>query len=248
MRLAPADGEPAAPARPGQFLTVRLRPDPRRAAAAAHLLTVRRAERESYRISVKREPHGAASGYLHTRLRVGDVIEAGAPRGSFVLRPGDRPVVLISAGVGATPVLAMLHVLAGERSARPVWWLHGARNGAEHPFEQEARDLLGAAARRPPHRLLQPPRPRTITTSTIAGRLTGGVLAKAGVPTGRRLLPLRSRRVHGRHRRRADRARRRPRPRQHRDLRAWRIADARRRRRTPSALRIRRPARRARAR
>ena len=70
------------------------------------------------------------------------MIEAGAPRGDFVLRPGERPVVLISAGVGATPVLAMLHVLAAERSPRPVWCLYGARNGAQHPFAQEAGALL----------------------------------------------------------------------------------------------------------
>ena len=63
-------------------------------------------------------------------------------------------MALLSAGVGATPVLAMLHVLAAERSPRPVWWLQGARDGAEHPFAAEASGLLGAAAGRPPHRLL----------------------------------------------------------------------------------------------
>ena len=138
---------------------------------------------ESYRISVKREPHGAASGYLHTRLRAGDVIEAGAPRGSFVLRPGDRPVVLISAGVGATPVLAMLHVLAAERSARPVWWLYGARDGSEHPFEQEARALLGQLP--DAHRIVcySHPRPQD-GNFDVAGRVTAGVLDKAGVPAG----------------------------------------------------------------
>ena len=97
---------------------------------------------ESYRISVKREPHGAASEYLHSAAARRRRDRGGAPRGAFVLRAGDRPVVLLSAGVGATPVLAMLHALADEASARPVWWLHGARNHAEHSFAQEVLDLL----------------------------------------------------------------------------------------------------------
>ena len=118
------------PAQPGQFLTVRLRPDPEAAPLLRTYSLSDLPNTTGYRISVKREPHGAASGYINTKLQVGDVIEAGAPRGEFVLRPGDRPVVLISAGVGATPVLAMLHVLAAERSARPVWCLYSARNGA----------------------------------------------------------------------------------------------------------------------
>ncbi len=182
VRLVPADGEPAAPALPGQFLTMRLRPDP---AAPPLLRTYSLSglpDSESYRISVKREPHGTASGYLHTGLRIEDVIEAGAPRGSFVLRPGDGPVALISAGVGATPVLAMLHALAAKRSGRQVWWLHGARNGAEHPFDAEVRGLL-----------TQLPDARRVVCYShpgegdrhfdVDGRLTAAVLADAGVPT-----------------------------------------------------------------
>ena len=131
------------PALPGQFLTVRVRPDRDRGAAAAHLLAVGRSGHRE--LPDQRQARAARRGQrvpARSSLRVGDVIEAGAPRGSFVLRPGDRPVVLISAGVGATPVLAMLHVLAAAALARPVWWLHGARNGAEHPFAEEARGLL----------------------------------------------------------------------------------------------------------
>jgi ferredoxin-NADP reductase/MOSC domain-containing protein YiiM len=182
VRLVPVDGEPAVPARAGQFLTVRLRPDP----GAAPLLRTYSLSgvpnSESYRISVKREPHGAASEYLHASLRVGDVIEAAAPRGSFVLRPGDRPVVLISAGVGATPVLAMLHVLAGVRSARQVWWLHGARNRAEHAFDQEALGLLAHLA--DAHRIVCYSHASLHDRGfDIAGRLTRDVLEQARVPT-----------------------------------------------------------------
>lgn len=95
-----------------------------------------------YRIGVKREPGGTVSGYMHDHLSVGDLIEAAAPRGSFFLDEGAEPVVLISAGVGVTPVLSMLYALARSGSHRPVWWLHGAHDGTEHPFAAEVQDLL----------------------------------------------------------------------------------------------------------
>jgi ferredoxin-NADP reductase len=69
-------------------------------------------------------------------------LEVSAPRGSFTLRSGSEPVVLLSAGVGVTPVLAMLHALAAGSSSHPVWWLYGARNREEHPFREESRTLL----------------------------------------------------------------------------------------------------------
>jgi ferredoxin-NADP reductase len=79
---------------------------------------------------------------MHNRVREGDILDVSAPRGSFTLRPGNGPVVLVSAGVGATPVLAMLHALAAETSPREVWWIYGARNRADHPFAEESRSLL----------------------------------------------------------------------------------------------------------
>src|SRR6185436_13761521 len=66
------------------------------------------------------------------------------PRGNFTLQSGERPVVLLSAGIGATPVLAMLHALAAARSTQPVWWLHGAADGQHHPFAAEVRHLMQA--------------------------------------------------------------------------------------------------------
>jgi ferredoxin-NADP reductase/MOSC domain-containing protein YiiM/ferredoxin len=182
VRLTPADGEPATPARPGQFLTLRLRPDPNGVPLLRTYSLSGAPDAESYRISVKREPHGVASGYLHTALRVGDVIEAGAPRGSFVLRPGTRPVVLASAGVGATPVLSMLHVLASELPARPVWWLYGARNSAEHAFREEARDLIARLADAHSIVCYSNPGPGD-PHFDIGGRLTPTVMRDVGVPT-----------------------------------------------------------------
>jgi ferredoxin-NADP reductase len=101
----------------------------------------------NYRVSVKQEVNGKGSTFLSTRVKSGDVLEVSAPRGSFTLQPGEGPVVLMRAGIGATPVLAMLHDLAASRSQREVWWLYGARNAAEHPFAREARDLAAALPR-----------------------------------------------------------------------------------------------------
>jgi ferredoxin-NADP reductase/MOSC domain-containing protein YiiM/ferredoxin len=181
VELVPTGGEPVVPARPGQFLTVRLRPDSTSAPLLRTYSLSGNPDKTSYRISVKREPHGAASGYLNTKLKAGDVIEAAAPRGSFVLRPGDRPVALVSAGVGATPVLAMLHALADEHPPRPVWWLYGGRNSAEHPFAKEASALLDSLPGARQLICYSQPAPGD-TGFDVKGRLTGAVMDKAGVP------------------------------------------------------------------
>ncbi|MGW4199107.1 MOSC domain-containing protein [Streptomyces sp. NPDC005004] len=144
LRLAAADGSPLPAARPGQFITVKVRPDGDVPPLIRSYSLSGEPGTATYRISVKAEPHGAASNELRAHVRPGDRLEAAAPRGTFCLADGDNPVVLLSAGVGATPVLAMLHALARDRSARQVWWLHGARDGTEHPFAQESRDLIAS--------------------------------------------------------------------------------------------------------
>lgn len=97
----------------------------------------------TYRVSVKRSS-GVGSRYFHDNIRVGDLLQVSAPRGGFTLAPGNNPVVLLSAGIGATPLLAMLHSLAvaGRASTREVWWCYGARNGREHAFAAEVRASL----------------------------------------------------------------------------------------------------------
>jgi ferredoxin-NADP reductase len=97
---------------------------------------------DHFRISVKNESNGIGSSFLCDRAREGDVLDVSAPRGLFTLRPGQNPVVLLSAGVGATPVMSMLHVLAAENSQREIWWVYGARDRTEHPFAEESRSLL----------------------------------------------------------------------------------------------------------
>lgn len=183
LYLALPDGSPLPAALPGQFLAVRVP-----AADGAPLIRSYSLSGPPgaayYRISVKHETHGAASTWLRTRVRAGDTLEVAAPRGTFVLRPGDGPVVLLSAGVGATPVLAMLHVLAGERSTREVWWLHGARNGAEHAFAAEARALLERLPNARAHVCYSRPDPGDVAgrDDAAVGRLSAEVLATLGLP------------------------------------------------------------------
>src|SRR5919206_1603721 len=142
LSLATLDGSPAPPALPGQFLTLRL---PATSAGPALLRSYSLSGppgHPQYRISVKRELGGVGSAYLHEKARVGAVLDVAAPRGTFVLHPGPAPVLLVSAGVGVTPVLAMLYALAHISSDREIWWLHGSRNRAEHPFAAESDALL----------------------------------------------------------------------------------------------------------
>ncbi|MEV6212974.1 MOSC and FAD-binding oxidoreductase domain-containing protein [Kitasatospora sp. NPDC051914] len=189
--LADPDGAPLPAAAPGQYLTVRLAPDADRPALLRSYSLSGPPGAQRYRISVKSEPDGVASAWLHRNLRVGDTLQTAAPRGAFILAPGDAPVVLASAGVGATPVLAMLHALAAARPGREVWWLHGARNGADHPFAAETRRLLQRLPRSHVRICYSRPRPedrqgadygRPGTDYTDRGRLTADLVAGLGLP------------------------------------------------------------------
>ncbi|MFF2123996.1 MOSC domain-containing protein [Streptomyces olivochromogenes] len=140
--LRPTDSQALPPAAPGQYLTVRIPEEGRPGLVRSYSLSSAPGAAE-YRISVKREDRGEVSTYLHTHLHTGDVIEAAAPRGTFVLADDHTPVALFSAGIGVTPVLAMLHQLALEHSSRAVWWVHTARDPGQQPFAEEARQLLG---------------------------------------------------------------------------------------------------------
>ena len=184
LTLQPERGLALTAALPGQFLVFRLCPNPETPALLRSYSLSGPPATDHYRVSIKREVNGAASAYLHSQVGVGDVLDVSAPRGAFTLRPGDGPVVLLSSGVGATPVLAMLHALAAEASPREVWWLYGARNRSEHPFAQEARDLLQALQRCRSHVRYSKPRPedRLGQDFDAPGRLSMPVLHEIGVP------------------------------------------------------------------
>lgn len=131
------------PFRAGQYLTVRVDGTGTSAAVRSYSLSST-SPGAGYRISVKHEPDGAVSTYLTTRVRAGAILDVAAPRGDFVLDDDTAPVLLVSAGIGLTPVLAMLHELAAARSDRQVWWLHGARGPAEHPLAEEVHRLIAS--------------------------------------------------------------------------------------------------------
>jgi ferredoxin-NADP reductase/MOSC domain-containing protein YiiM len=141
--LTAPDASPLPPAQAGQYLTLRVTGAGQPAPVRSYSLSSA-ADAGAYRISVKREPHGAASRYLNGRLRPGATLEVAAPRGDFTLGAGTGPVLLISGGIGLTPVLAMLHELAARPGEREVWWIHGARGPREHPLAAEAHALLAS--------------------------------------------------------------------------------------------------------
>jgi ferredoxin-NADP reductase/MOSC domain-containing protein YiiM len=127
---------------PGQYVVLRLQPDTGRPALFRSYSLSGPPTNQRYRISVKIEANGAAGNWLRDHMRVGDLLDVSSPRGSFVLQSGERPVVLISAGIGATPVLAMLYSLASVRSSRHVLWLHAARDREHHAFAAEVRRVM----------------------------------------------------------------------------------------------------------
>ncbi|MEI9924142.1 MAG: MOSC and FAD-binding oxidoreductase domain-containing protein [Bradyrhizobium sp.] len=183
LLLEPTDGQPLATALPGQFIVLRLGPGSAPALMRSYSLSGEPGALH-YRVSIKREVHGAASAYVDDTLQVGDVIPASAARGDFTLRSGDTPVVLLSAGIGVTPVLAMLHALAAEASTRDVWWLYGTRNGREHPFTEETHGLLKALAHHHSHICYSSPDPadRPDVDFDTAGRLNTRVLQELNLP------------------------------------------------------------------
>ncbi|QNE16827.1 MOSC domain-containing protein [Kribbella qitaiheensis] len=169
--LSAPDGTPLPAAQAGQYLTLKIADPDIRVPVRSYSLSSAPGS-DGYRISVKHEPYGVVSGYLTTKLRPGTVVEAAAPRGDFVLGTATGPALLISAGIGLTPVLAMLHQLASVRSTREVWWIHSARGPQEHALAAEARELLA----------LLPNAREHIYYSGTTGRLTKDKLLELALP------------------------------------------------------------------
>jgi ferredoxin-NADP reductase/MOSC domain-containing protein YiiM len=145
--LSPIDGQSLPVCQAGQFVVLRLRLEADKPPVLRSYSLSDLPAADHFRISVKSELNGIGSSFLCNRTQPGDLLDVSAPRGSFTLRPGQSPVVLLSAGVGATPMMAMLHSLAAEKSQREIWWIFGARNRADHPFAEESRSLLKQLSR-----------------------------------------------------------------------------------------------------
>lgn len=184
IRLEDPDGARLPPAQPGQYLTLRIQPENTQKTVLRNYSLCGPPDAGYYRIAVKRENDGVASGYLHAHLAVGDQLETAAPRGTFILDRTRTPVLLISAGIGATPVLAMLNALVEEHSDREIWWLHGARRGREQPFVTETRRLLASLPNVHTRIYFSRPDPGDLQGRDFdhAGRLTASALAELEPP------------------------------------------------------------------
>ena len=181
--LAATDGAPLPAARPGQYLTLRITGAGQPAPVRSYSLSSTPGA-STYRISVKHEPHGAASTYLNSRrLRPGAILDTAAPRGEFVLDDSPGPVLLISAGIGVTPVLSMLHELEAARSSRDIWWIYGGRRPREHPMADEAHTLLASLPHAHEHVFYSQATPPELHRSHArAGRLSNDKLTALALP------------------------------------------------------------------
>jgi ferredoxin-NADP reductase len=184
FELAAPDGSHLPTPLPGQYIVVRLRPSLGPPPVARNYSLCGAPTAATYRIAVKNEG-GPGSGFLHEHVRAGDFLEVSAPRGSFTLAPGTTPIVLLSAGIGITPLLAMLHAAAGDDGlAREVWWFHSARDSAHHAFASQVRSLMASLKRG--HLCNIYSRPGTDNPPGInydvKGHLTLALLQQMGVP------------------------------------------------------------------
>jgi ferredoxin-NADP reductase/MOSC domain-containing protein YiiM/ferredoxin len=185
FELATQDGSSLPASLAGQYVIVKVRPAADGPAAARNYSLCGPPDARTYRIGVKNEG-GGVSAFLHGHVQVEDILEISAPRGAFTLKAGTTPIVLLSAGVGVTPLLAMLHAAASSDGASPrdVWWIHTARNTAYHSFASEARTLI-AGLKQGHHRTIYS-RPgeadRLGVDYDIKGHLAVPLLSELGVP------------------------------------------------------------------
>jgi ferredoxin-NADP reductase/MOSC domain-containing protein YiiM/ferredoxin len=180
--LAAQDGTPLPLAQAGLYLTLRVPGAGQPAPVRSYSLSSAPGAAE-YRISVKAEAHGEVSPYLNRSIRAGSTLEAAAPRGDFVLDDGSGPVLLISAGIGVTPVLSMLHQLARARSQREVWWIYSARGPRERPLATEARALLRSLPNPREHLFYSHATPAEVQRDhAVAGHVTKDTLGVLGLP------------------------------------------------------------------
>jgi ferredoxin-NADP reductase/MOSC domain-containing protein YiiM len=184
--LVPADKKSLSLFQAGQFVVLRLIIDPGKAPVLRSYSLSDLPAAHHLRISVKSELKGIGSSFLCDRTREGDVLDVSAPRGSFTLRASQSPVVLLSAGVGATPVMSMLHALASEKSQREIWWIYAARNRVEHPFAEESRSLLKQLSRGRGYIVYSRPAAtdQVGTDFDAAGHIDAALLKRIGVSQG----------------------------------------------------------------
>ncbi|MBO9398572.1 pyridoxamine 5'-phosphate oxidase family protein [Shimia sp. R9_2] len=143
--LSPVDGEGVTPYAAGQHLPIEINvPGHTGPVKRSYSLSGDPSDKSAYRLTIKRESHGLASRHLHDGLEEGAMLRASQPAGDFVIPQDSAPLVLVSAGVGLTPMVSMLHTLAQDKAARPVWFVHGAKDSAHHALRSETDALVEA--------------------------------------------------------------------------------------------------------
>lgn len=144
--LTAADGPALPPFEAGQHLPVELEipSQPDRVRRSYSLSGA--PDGGTYRISVKQEDRGIASGFLHREVRIGDTIGVRPPSGDFIMPDGGGPLVLVSAGIGITPMLPMLRAAVAANPGRRVWFVHAAHDRRNHAFGAEVDGLVAAHA------------------------------------------------------------------------------------------------------
>ncbi len=173
---------PLPPFQPGQHIVLKIATAERDPLVRSYSLSGDPAD-STYRISIKREPGGTGSAFLQDYLQAGTAIDVSAPRGGFTLnQKSTAPVVLLSAGIGVTPVLSMLHMLA--KTQRRVYWIHGARDGSHLSFRDEVHSLLAALPSSKQLVVFSHPSEKDIleVDYDLPGRLDMGALARLDLP------------------------------------------------------------------
>ncbi|GLK83421.1 PAS domain S-box protein [Ancylobacter defluvii] len=174
FELAPTDGAPPPVHVAGQYLTL-FAAIPGLGETKRNYTISTAPNGEHLRISVKREPQGQVSRWLHDAAEVGTGLKIAPPAGSFVLPATcTRPIVMVSGGVGLTPMIAMLEALAAEKARVPVHFVHCTRDGATHAFAAHVKELVAALPNARATILYSQPRPQDRQGSDfdLPGRLT----------------------------------------------------------------------------
>lgn len=182
--LEARDGGPLAAFEPGQHLPIELKISGQEAPVRRTYSLSSAPGDPQYRISVKREPLGLASGHLHDAVELGAIIESRRPAGDFMMTCSVCPLVLVSAGIGVTPMVSILRAVAKQGGNRPVWFVHGARDGRHHPLAQEVRDIVAGREGFVSHTAYSRPRrdDRIGEHFDSEGRVTGTLLGGLGAP------------------------------------------------------------------
>lgn len=144
FELAPVDGEAVAAFQPGQYLAVEVKPEGHDFVEIRQYSLSDKPHSDHYRISVKKEPgdpKGVISNYLHEHIEKGDTIQVHPPAGDFFFVDRQSPVVLISGGVGATPMQSMLEHLSEQDYPHPVYYLHACESKVQHSFALRTSEL-----------------------------------------------------------------------------------------------------------